>query len=118
MNADNQPPDVGIAIHYNAVPQGTTVYDDQNVAVGTVRQVVDNYREHILDGVVISDNDGGIRFVDGPEVTRTFERGVFLSINAAEVAQLEPPENGPGVFSANRASGRLSKLFGGAWKRK
>lgn len=118
MSKSNPTPEVGTAIHYNAVPEGTSVYDTANVEVGKVRQVVDNYREHILDGIVIADNEGEIRFVDGPEVSRTFERGVFISISSAEVAELGPPEDGPGVFSANTATGRLSKLFGGAWKRK
>lgn len=114
----NQQPDLGHAVHYSAVPEGTPVYDSERREVGRVRQVVDNYEEHILDGIVLDDSGGVTRFIDGPEVTRTFERGVLLSITAAEVAEHGPPEEGPGVFGANRASGRLSRLFGGAWKRK
>ena len=78
----------------------------------------DNYREQIFDGLVIEDSEGTVRFVDAPEVKRTFERGVTLTIDAAEVAELPPPENGPGEFGANLSTGRLSKLFGGAWRRK
>ena len=80
-------------------------------------QIVDNYREHILDGIVIVDGDGEVRFVDGPEVTRTFEHGVLLSIDAGQVAALGPPEDGPGVFGARRPRGRLGRIFGGHWKR-
>jgi hypothetical protein len=109
---------LGTAIHYNAVAKGTTVYDSDEQEVGTVHQVVDNYREHILDGIVITDTGGTVRFVDGPEVARTFERGVILTIDAAEVAKLGPPEDGPGVFSANAAAGKVSRLFGSAWKKK
>jgi len=109
---------LGTAIHYNAVPEGTPVFGSDETEVGTVRQIVDNYREHILDGIVITDTGGTVRFVDGPEVSRTFERGVILSIDAAEVAKLGPPENGPGVFGANAAAGKVSRLFGGAWKKK
>ena len=83
-----------------------------------MRQVVDNYREHILDGFVIEDLAGTVRFVDAPEVSRTYERAVTLTIDADEVAKLPPPEDGPGVFGANLNTGRLSKLFGGAWRRK
>ena len=43
--------------------------------------MVDNYREHILDGFVI-DTEDGLRFVDAPEVARTAERGVTLTIEA------------------------------------
>lgn len=110
--------DYGHAVHYNAVEEGTSVFDSEGTRVGTVHQVVDNYREHILDGMVIEDEGGEIRFVDGPEITRTFERAVLLSIDAAQVAQLEPPEEGPGVFGANRADGKLSRIFGGAWKKR
>lgn len=118
MSENDSQPDLGHAIHYSAVPEGTAVYDSAGSEVGRVRQVVDNYREHILDGIVIADDDGEVRFVDGPEVSRTFERGVLLSISAAEVAELGPPEEGPGVFGASRSSGRLSRLFGGGWKKK
>lgn len=109
--------ELGHAVHYTAVSEGTPVFASDDTEVGTVRQVVDNYREHILDGIVIADGGGTIRFIDGPEVTRTFERGVLLSITPAEVAEHGPPEDGPGVFKPGRAGGRLSRLFGGGWKR-
>jgi hypothetical protein len=111
-------PDLGTAIHYNAVQPGADVFDSAGTRVGEVRQIVDNHREHILDGIVITDTGGTVRFVDGPEVSRTFERGVLLSIGAGEVAELGPPEDGPGVFGANVGGGRLSRMLGGAWKRK
>jgi hypothetical protein len=108
--------DDGDAIHYAAVERGTPVYDADGVEVGKVAQVVDNYREHILDGIVIDTADGP-RFVDAPEVARTAERGVTLTISAAEVPRLPPPETGPGMFRANVRGGRLSRLFGRGWKR-
>ncbi|MGI8726152.1 MAG: hypothetical protein ACR2K6_00530 [Solirubrobacterales bacterium] len=111
-------PDHGHAIHYAALEEGTAVYDSEGERVGVVRQTVDNYREHILDGLVIEDTGGEIRFVDGPEVSRTFERGVLLTIDAAEVARLDPPEQNPGVFRANAAAGKLARLFGGGWKKR
>lgn len=110
--------DHGTPVHYTAIERGTPVYDSAGERVGTVRQVVDNYREHILDGFVIDDTGGTVRFVDAPEVTRTFERAVVLSIDAAAVAELGPPENSAGVFGANLSKGRLSKVFGGAWRKK
>ena len=109
--------DDGHAIHYTAVERGTPVYSADEVQVGTVAQVVDNYREHILDGIVLKGSDGATRFVDGPEVERTFERAVRLSISADEVSQLPPPERGAGSFRANVRAGRFSRLFGGGWKR-
>lgn len=109
--------DEGHAIHYTAVQRGTPVYGSDEVEVGKVDEVVDNYREHILDGIVIETPDRKLRFVDGPEVQRTFERAVFLGITAQEAAELPPPERAPGTFRPNRAGGRLSRLFGGGWKR-
>ena len=47
-------------------------------------EVLDNAREHIMDGVVFETPDGVRRFVDAPEVARTAERGVTLTIPAAE----------------------------------
>ncbi|MQA76450.1 MAG: hypothetical protein GEU88_19345 [Solirubrobacterales bacterium] len=109
--------DDGSAIHYAAVPRGTPVYASDETEVGTVHEVVDNYREHILDGVVIRTAGGDLRFVDGPEVSRTAERGVTLTITAAEVAGLPPPDPGAGSFRPKVGGGRLSRLFGRGWKR-
>jgi hypothetical protein len=109
--------DDGQAIHYTAVERGTPVYGADEVEVGRVDQVVDNYREHILDGIVIETTDGELRFVDGPEVSRTAERGVTLTLTAAEAKALPPPEKGAGTFRANVRTGRISRLFGRGWKR-
>jgi hypothetical protein len=108
--------DDGHAIHYTAVPRGTPVYSADGVEVGRVVRVVDNYREHILDGIVL-DTDQGQKFVDAPEVARTAERGVTLTISATEVGALQPPEEGAGMFRANVRTGRLGRLFGGGWRR-
>jgi hypothetical protein len=108
--------DDGHAIHYAAVERGTPVYGSDGVEVGTVDQVVDNYNEHILDGIVLETSDGEIRFVDGPEVTRTAERGVTLAITSAEVDQLPSPEKAPPRFKPARA-GRIGRLLGRNWRR-
>ncbi len=109
--------DEGHAIHYNAVERGTRVVSSDGVEVGTVDEVVDNYREHILDGIVVDTPDAGLRFVDGPEVARTAERLVTLAITAEEAARLGPPEKAAGAFRPNVRSGRLGKFLGGGWKR-
>jgi len=109
--------DDGLAIHYSAVERGTPVYASDGAEVGRVEQVVDNYRERILDGIVILTAEGDVRFVDAPEVARTAERGVTLSITAEEAARLPAPERGAGTFRANVRTGRIGKLFGSGWKR-
>ena len=85
--------------------------------MGVVDEVVDNYREHILDGFVIEDSSGELRFVDAPEVARTAERAVRLTIDSAVAAQLPPPEKAA-PSSARGAAGRLGKLLGGSWRRR
>jgi hypothetical protein len=109
--------DDGQAIHYGAVDRGTPVYASDGVEVGRVDEVVDNYREHILDGIVIETRDRELRFVDAPEVARTAERGVTLNITSDEVAALPPPERAAAVFSPNHRAGRLGRLLGRGWKR-
>jgi hypothetical protein len=102
----------GHAVHYSAVPRGVPVYGSDEQVVGKVVEVLDNYREHIMDGVVFETPDGVRRFVDAPEVARTAEGGVTLSIPAAEATVLPPPETGP-----PRVGGAMKRLFGGLRRR-
>jgi hypothetical protein len=97
--------DDGQAVHYTALERGTPVYSSEEVQVGVVVEVLDNLREHIFDGLVIETASGVQRFVDAPEVGRTAERAVTLTITAAEVEVLPSPSRGPGV------GGRMSRLF-------
>jgi hypothetical protein len=99
------PIDDGHAVHYTALTRGTPVYSSDEQQIGTVAEVLDNYREHIFDGLVI-ETGRGRRFVDAPEVARTAERGVTLNITAAEAAELPPPPGGPGL------GGTVRRLLG------
>ena len=105
------PIDDGHAVHYTALRPGTPVYSSDEQRVGTVVEVLDNYREHIFDGLVMELSGGDRRFVDAPEVARTAERAVTLTITAAQCADLPPPPAGPGV------GGTVRKLFGGRRRR-
>jgi hypothetical protein len=89
--------DDGIAVHYSELARGTPVYDVDELEVGAVDEVRDLPREHLLDGIVIKTTTGERRFVDAPEVARTAERGVTLTITGAEVAELplEPSKLAP-----------------------
>jgi hypothetical protein len=84
--------DDDVAIAFDVLPRGTPVVDRDGVEVGSVREVLDNAREHIFDGLVIATGDGR-RFVDAPEVARMTAHRVTLTISAAEVAEL--PELSP-----------------------
>ena len=107
----------GNAIHYSAVERGTTVYGSDEVEVGKVDEVVDNYRERILDGIVIETPERKLLFVDAPEVARTAEGGVTLTVTSAEAASLPPPERAAATFRPNPRAGRFGRLFGRGWKR-
>ena len=67
------------------------VHASDGTQIGTVHRVLDNEREHIFDGIVI-DTGRGRRFVDAPEVARITLRRVTLTIDAAEAAELPPPD--------------------------
>ena len=101
------PADDGLAVHYTALQRGTPVISSDGEEIGSVDQVLDNYREHIFDGLVILTSSGERKFVDAPEVARTAERAVTLTITAAEAAQLGPPPP-----SRPAVGGALKRLFG------
>jgi hypothetical protein len=94
-------------VHYTALERGTPVFSADGEEIGKVDQVLDNYREHIFDGLVIVTSSGERRFVDAPEVARTAERAVTLNISAAEAAELGPPPS-----SRPAVGGALKRLFG------
>jgi hypothetical protein len=91
------PLDDGHAVHYTALELGIPAIASDGQEVGKVVEVLDNYREHIFDGLVIETPGGERKFVDAPEVARTAERAVTLTIPADEVARLGPPDSGRGV---------------------
>ncbi len=109
--------DDGSAIHYAAVSRGTAVYASDGVEVGKVDQVVDNYREHILDGIVIETAS-----VSCSSPTRRRSRAPPSAVSRWRSPQprsrpLPPPERGAGTFKANVGAGRLGRMFGRGWKR-
>jgi sporulation protein YlmC with PRC-barrel domain len=105
--------DDGHAISYKVLRRGTPVWTSDGSEVGTVRDVLENEREHIFDGLVI-DTPRGERFVDAPEIGRIAELRVTLSIDAAQAAAL--PERDPkGGAEFQAAVGRKS---GRAWRRR
>ena len=69
--------------------------------------MLDNYREHIFDGVIFRDSGGTLRFADAPEVARTAERGVTLNLTAEQAGELGPAGEGPhGPPAGRRGRGR------------
>ena len=111
--------DDGHAVHYTAVERGTPIFSSDEVELGSVDQVLDNYREHIFDGIIMRTAAGEYRFVDAPEVKRTAERAVTLTISAEEAENLPPPpEKGPGEFEIRRGAGKVARKLGFGWKKR
>ena len=90
--------DDGYAVHFTELKRGTPVFSSDDQELGTVVDVLDNYRENIMDGLVMETPSGEHKFVDAPEVERTAERAVTLNITAAEAEQLGPPPRRAGAF--------------------
>ncbi len=111
--------DDGHSVHYTAVTRGTPVYSSDEVELGKVDEVLDNYREHIFDGIVMRTATGDYRFVDAPEVKRTAERAVTLTISAAEADELPPPEKGGfAEFEPRKGAGKVASKLGLGWRKK
>jgi sporulation protein YlmC with PRC-barrel domain len=109
--------DDGYAISYKVLERGTPVVTSDGSEIGSVREVLENVAEHIFDGLVIQ-TPGGERFVDAPEIARIAERRVTLTLDAEGAASLpERDPKGAPTFRANARGGRMSRLFGGGWKR-
>jgi hypothetical protein len=107
----------GDPISYQALQRGTPVVSSDAFELGTVERVIDNAKEHIFDGIVMRTADG-LLWVDAPEVARITEGRVTLTLDAA-TAKEQLTDYAPGApeYSANVRGGRLSRFFGGGWKR-
>lgn len=105
------------AISYKLLSRGTPVVTSDGEHLGSVERVLENAKEHIFDGIVIA-TPAGSRFVDAPEVGRITGRMVTLAINSVEAAGLPEPDGGIPEFQPNLGAGKLSRWFGGGWKKR
>jgi hypothetical protein len=103
--------DDGHAISYQVLRRGTPVRTADGVQIGTVRRALEAKREHIFDGIVI-DTKEGRRFVDAPEVARIAERGVTLTIDAAEASELPEPPSRMAERMRMSTTARRAQRFG------
>jgi hypothetical protein len=109
--------DTDHAISYKLLERGTPVFTSDDVALGAVRDVLDNPREHIFDGLIIDTKDGP-RFVDAPEVARITKARVTLAIDAGAATHLPHRDHAGGpTYTANARAGRLARVFGSGWRR-
>jgi sporulation protein YlmC with PRC-barrel domain len=85
--------DHGLPISYQALKNGTEVFDRDGKRVGVVQRVVadtatDIFKELIIDTKL---GPGGLKVVDPADVEDIFERAVHLKLSAQEVDALPAP---------------------------
>lgn len=85
--------DLGPQISHMVLGRGVPVFSSDGVRLGKVIRSQRDSHTHMFDGIVIDTKPGpgGRRFVDAPEVGEIHERGVILTIDAAEAAALPKP---------------------------
>lgn len=85
--------DLGHAVSYLVAKRGIPVFSSDGQKLGRVIKVQAAPEADLFDGIVFDTTrgPGGHRFVDAPEVHRIYERGVVLTIDAAEAASLPKP---------------------------
>jgi hypothetical protein len=109
QQGEQQIPELGEPTSYLAVRRGVPVYTSDGTHLGKLVEVRKEDRADMFDGIVVDTaaGPGGHKFVDAPEVRELYERGVVLTIGAAEAADLEKPKTHkvPGGFWA-RLTGR------------
>jgi hypothetical protein len=121
--ADDEFGDLGAKVSYLVVKAGIPVFTKDGKNVGTVVRALAAPEADLFDGIIFDTTPhkpGGHKFVDAPEVADLYERGVVLSIDADEVAQLPKPGQNPGsitVSSADIAGEPGPGLLQRAWNR-
>jgi hypothetical protein len=91
--------DLGEPTSYLTLDEGTPVLTCDGEQIGTVTHVLADANADIFDGLVI-DTQRGHRFADAPEVASLHERGVTLTLDAAQAAKLPPPHANPASLHA------------------
>jgi hypothetical protein len=109
--------DLGDQISYLTLGPNVPVYSSDGEKVGRVVKVMSEPAVDMFDGIVFDTTagPGGHKFVDAPEVGEIRERGVILTIDAAEVAKLSKPGANPGTLSVG--PGDLAQGGGGGLRR-
>lgn len=106
--------DYGEPTSYLALDAGVDVFSSDGQRLGAVQHVLAAEEEDIFEGIVID----GPRFVDAPQIESIHERGVLLSISAAEAEGLHAPSANPAVVENHGdTEGRLEHKLKRAWEK-
>jgi hypothetical protein len=102
--------DLGAPISYLALEEGTAVFAADGEEVGQVAHVLAAEEEDIFDGIVISHGLGRHTFADAEQVGAIHERGVTLTLTAAEAETLPEPAENPAVMHDDPSESEGSSL--------
>ncbi len=94
--------DLGQPSSYLTLQAGVPVYSSDGEKLGEVEHVLADPDVDVFDGIVLDTSvlPGGHRFADAPLVEAVYERGVVLSVSAAEAESLPEPSANPGTLEA------------------
>jgi len=94
---ETQIPDLGDPTSYIAVSGGVPVFTSDGARLGRLVRVQKEERADMFDGIVVDTTvgPGGHKFVDAPEVEAIYEKGILLTITAAEAENLPKPKASP-----------------------
>jgi uncharacterized protein YrrD len=89
--------DLGNPISYLVLEEGVPVYSSDGKALGKVEHVLADPDLDLFDGIVLDKSilPGGHRFADAEQVDEIFERGVVLTVDAAQAESLPEPSANP-----------------------
>ena len=90
--------DLGAPVSYLTLEQGTAVLSADGDELGDVAHVLADEQNDIFDGIVISQGLGRHTFADAEQVAEIYERGVVLTLTAAEAEALPEPSENPAVM--------------------
>jgi uncharacterized protein YrrD len=104
--------DLGAPVSYLALEEGAAVYSADGEEVGQVAHVLADEENDIFDGIVISHGLGRHTFADAEQVGDLHERGVVLTLTAAEAEALPEPAENPAVMEDDPSEPDQSALAG------
>jgi hypothetical protein len=110
--------DLGSPISYLALEEGTPVFCSEGEKVGQVAHVLADEENDVFDGIVIAHGLGHHAFADADQVAAIHERGVTLTVSAAQAESLPRPSENPAVMGedpADTVPSTLSDKLRRAW---
>jgi PRC-barrel domain len=93
--------DLGDPISYLTLEEGTPVLGSDGEEVGHVVHVLADDEADVFDGIVIAHGLGHHVFADADQVEDIHERGVTLTLSAAEAEHLPRPSENPATLEAD-----------------